>query len=288
MASRVEEEITSRRWYESEQRSLEEVARAVRVRARETLTEPGAAALMNEAWRRIDCQLWREARSGLNDNNREELLLNARRQLAVHLKQQRPGSHDALNLSVDAYLLEVLGFHCMAPARGLIELSRCCGRWSPYPEMVIFQHRHSQIHRDSAGRLHRDGGPALAYRDGFAAWALHGVLVPRSLAETPDGQLDPRTLVTIRNAEVRREFVRKVGIERICYAFQAKAVDRRGTYELLILDLGDGRRRPYLKMLNPSIGTWHVEGVSPHCRTVAQALAWRDGEDVYVEPDVLT
>ena len=66
----------------------------------------------------------------------------------------------------------------------------------------------------------------------------------------------------------------------------AKVADRQGDYELLLLDLGDKRNRPYLKMLNPSIGTWHVEGVHPDCATVEQALNWRNQTDV--KPEVLT
>ena len=79
---------------------------------------------------------------------------------------------------------------------------------------------------------------------------------------------------------MRREFVRKVGIDRICYKLQAKCLDKQGAYELLVLDLGEGLRRPYLKMVNPSLGTWHVEGVHPSCKTVSDALTWRNGTDV--------
>ena len=83
-------------------------------------------------------------------------------------------------------------------------------------------------------------------------------------------------LLKIDNAEVRREFVRKVGIDRVCYSLGAQCIDKVGNYELLLLDLQDGRKRPYLKMLNPSIDTWHVEGVHPNCQTVEQALKWRN------------
>lgn len=54
-------------------------------------------------------------------------------------------------------------------------------------------------------------------------------------------------------------------------------VDQDGDYELLWLGLEDGRTRPYLKMKNPSIGVYHIEGVHPTCRTVRQALNWRNG-----------
>jgi hypothetical protein len=89
-----------------------------------------------------------------------------------------------------------------------------------------------------------------------------------------------------RNVQVRREIVRKIGIERVCEALEAECLDRQGNYELLLLDLQDGRTRPFLKMKNPSIGVYHIEGVAPECRTVAEALAWRNQSDV--PPTVLT
>jgi len=52
------------------------------------------------------------------------------------------------------------------------------------------------------------------------------------------------------------------------------------------LNLDDNRKRPYLKMLNPSIGTYHIEGVPQEINTVEKALNWRN-EDVE-NPFILT
>lgn len=42
-------------------------------------------------------------------------------------------------------------------------------------------------------------------------------------------------------------------------------------------------------MKNPSLEeTWHFEGVHPNCKTVDEALAWRNGLDEFKEPEVLT
>ena len=85
---------------------------------------------------------------------------------------------------------------------------------------------------------------------------------------------------------MRREIIRRIGIERICIDLKAEIIDKRGLtwysddvpegYELLLLNLGDGRRRPFLKMLNPSVpNCWHIEGVHPACRTIQDALNFR-------------
>lgn len=126
------------------------------------------------------------------------------------------------------------------------------------------------------GRLHKDLGPAVVWADGTREYYFNGVRIFKKLAETPAEQLDPRSILTERNAEVRREIVRKIGIERICYMLHAKVVDRKGNYELLLLELNDGRTRPYLKMKNPSIGVYHIEGVPLGIQTVEQALSWRN------------
>ena len=148
----------------------------------------------------------------------------------------------------------------------------------PLRDVVVVSGRPTEIHRNGHG-LHRDGGGmALSYADGWGFYALNGVQVPNWLATNRAETIAPKRLLEIGNAEVRREFVRKVGIDRICYKLGAQTLDKSGDYELLTLDLGDGEHRPYLKMLNPSIGTWHVEGVARECRTVEHALKFRKPE----------
>lgn len=140
---------------------------------------------------------------------------------------------------------------------------------------------------DAEGWLHSEDGPAVSWPGSDQRYFyLNGVHVPEEVATTPAGRLDPRLLLSERGADVRREIIRKVGIERVCEALAARCVDRSGDYELLLLDLRDGRVRPFLKMKNPSVQVWHIEGVSPECRTVAEALAWRNQSDV--PPSVLT
>ena len=88
-------------------------------------------------------------------------------------------------------------------------------------------------------------------------------------------------IAKIENAEVRREFVRKVGIERIATACGSICLDKQGDYELLSINLGGSTGEcSYLKMLNPSIGVWHLEAVPPEVDTVAKALAWRNQSDL--------
>ena len=176
----------------------------------------------------------------------------------------------------------------------------------PMEAFCVVSDRPTAMHMNEE-RLHYDTGPALAYGDGFEIYCLSGIRVAPEVVLTPGEQLDPRLILTEQNAEVRREIVRKIGIERVCEKLNAEVVDKQTLtvrnwadkpgflpkiirlllghlkeptilhYELLMLDIGDGTKRPYLKMRNPSIGTYVVEGVAPGITTVQRAIEFRNG-----------
>ena len=163
-------------------------------------------------------------------------------------------------------------------------IARSAGWFLPHRGMCWISERHN-ICKLKDGRIHSEAGPAIAYPDGFAIYALNGVRVPDWLVDTRQADLDPARLMKIDNAEVRREFVRKVGAERIVQALSPGAVDKR------IYTTRDGREHPYelhrfqtpggpwtyLRMVNPSVGLVHFEGVPNECATVQDALNFRNG-----------
>jgi len=149
---------------------------------------------------------------------------------------------------------------------------------------------HSKEINVAFGVLHADGKPAILYPDGFSVWCLHGVHVTKQIAETPADKLPVKLVIDEENAEVRKEIIRKIGIERVLAELDAKERDKDDVYELLELDLQDVNNQPYvyLKMFNPSTSEIHFERVRPNCTSIPEALAYRDGEDEYVKPQVLT
>lgn len=141
------------------------------------------------------------------------------------------------------------------------------------------------------GFLHNDGGPALTYSDGWGIWALNGVIVTKEIAETRGELLDANLAIKEKNVEVRREIIRKIGVERYIQKIGAKSLDNMGNYELLSVKLSNEiSNARYLKMKNPSVGVWHVEAVAPECNTVQEALNWRVFADKSREwkPEILT
>jgi hypothetical protein len=147
----------------------------------------------------------------------------------------------------------------------------------PFDDVCIVSEKPTVIRTNSEGIVHADGAKAIEFADGFGVYILNGVRMNEEYVMTPWDKLDPKTVQTESNAEVRRELVRKIGIERVCDALHADVLDTDGDYELLALDIGDNVKRPYLKMKNPSIGVYHIEGVAPSCKTVEDALFFRNG-----------
>ena len=187
------------------------------------------------------------------------------------------GQHDANWLSFYDYFIEVCNVEIPQIA-GLISAAKEVGWFNPCRDVCFVSARPSVLHRDEEGRLHCTDGPALSYPDGWSIYSLNGVRVPEWLVETPARDLDAREFAKLTNVEIRREFVRKVGIERIAEDCGSETLDTVDDYALLMVDLGgETGKWPYLKMRNPSIGVWHLEAVPRECRTVQQALEARNG-----------
>lgn len=126
------------------------------------------------------------------------------------------------------------------------------------------------------------------YPDGFSIWALNGVRMDQKWAETPAEKINPSEALAIKNAEVRREMIRKVGIDRMLSGLKHRILEKRDKYELLSIQLSDEvQDARYLKMINPSIGVFHVEGVAPECSTIEKALNWRN-QNYFENAEVLT
>jgi len=186
----------------------------------------------------------------------------------------------------------------------------CHGGW-----VYLFEHGafvcdrpviHTSINAQGHYQLHYEYGPALAYEDELKIWSLNGVTVPQWLVETKAADLDPVKVTTIENADVRREFVHKVGPERIVQALSPNGpIDqqvystkdgREHRYQLYRFEVW-GRPWTYLRMQNPSVDLTHFEGVPNICNTVDDALRFRwqlkpenlrpDGEDWHVQGDVI-
>jgi len=246
-----------------------------------------------QVWQQVRQQVWQQVRQQVEQQVWQQVRQQVEQQVGQQVRQQvgsfvwpyLDGHWWASYIVWTDYFAEVLKMEL--PEHSIINDTVSFDLIYPLESgTVVFSDCPQYIHRNASG-LHKDGGPSLEYADGTRCWALNGVRVPQELAETKAEALDCKKWIQEQNAEVRREFVRKVGVERLMVKLGSKRLDKEEDYELHEIDLG-GRTGawPALKMLNPSIGIWHVEWVDKACKTVREALTWRNQSDA--EPVLLT
>lgn len=169
----------------------------------------------------------------------------------------------------------------------LCKIARSCGWWWPYENVIVACERPLEVHwnDDERPRIHNDRGPAVLFRDGWAIHALNGVRVPAEVACLPPDEIDPLVVIKEPSTDVRREIVGKIGYNRLVEGLGGETIDVGSVltaegifheYELIVVDLKDSRRRPFLKVPDASDpDKFYFEGVPPHVRTVEAAMEWR-------------
>lgn len=138
--------------------------------------------------------------------------------------------------------------------------------------------------------LHNTEGPSVRYADGFEIYSLNGIKVTKEIVMTPAEMLNVDMILKEKNAERRREIIRKIGIERVLEKLHAAIVDEWNGYTLLDMPNIEGMvsKAKWIKMQNPSLpGVYHIEGVPYEMKTCQEALAWRC-HGVKWEPSQLT
>jgi hypothetical protein len=167
---------------------------------------------------------------------------------------------------------------------GLMELTRSAGWWWwPVRGAVVLSERPDDIHLDDQGRLHAARGPALAYPDGWALWAWHGIRVPRAVIENPES-LPAREVLAEPDVEVRRIMIDRVGPERLIRDGGARRVAEDETGILWRLDLAEDEPLVCVEVTDATRGPdaayrRYVLRVPPDVRSAREAVAWTFGVD---------
>jgi len=152
------------------------------------------------------------------------------------------------------------------------------GAWDTlfFEKLCILIRRPISVIKNEKGQLHNPHGKSVEFRDKWGIYCLNGVRMKEDHVMLPAEKIDVQEIIKEQNTEVRRELIRKIGIERFILKTDSKVLDKHGDYELISIKLSeevpDAR---YLKMLNPSIGVWHVEGVEGD--TIEEAINFRAG-----------
>ena len=151
--------------------------------------------------------------------------------------------------------------------------------------------------------LHADYKPAVKFEDGFSLWRLNGITVPEWIVMTKPENMDIEKIMKIKNVEVRREAIRKLGTTLLLDKLKYTVIDKKSLYvddnnkvyaekkgreikyELIEAELeiesNTNRKVRLLKMENPSIkDVSHYEFVKSECETVLDCFAFRNGTEV--------
>ncbi|HEV2375169.1 MAG TPA: hypothetical protein VGS19_23795, partial [Streptosporangiaceae bacterium] len=179
------------------------------------------------------------------------------------------------------------------------QLARSCGWWWPCEGMCVISERPSTVHVEpwdparGTVRLHKAGGPAMEFRDGWKVWAWHGRQVSEWVVTGPTA----KKIAEEANVEVRRCAIESLGWDTFIREAQLAAVAPPGADSFDVPDPGNqgqtlalydvperlwGSRVRLLMCTNGSVerdGTRRRYGltVPAHVKTPVEAAAWTAG-----------
>lgn len=240
----------------------------------------------------------------LRSEDRRDRRFRPTTRLETALQAMQPGQFDAIWPTYGAFL-DVLP----APAwsrrvardrgariRRRLALVESAGPWWALDGLAIVSERPLIASLDPRSRLHSESGPAIAWTDGTAIWAWHGVAVPEAVVAKPHRI----TIDAIRaepNVEVRRVMIERLGWERIVEEGGAQLVHVDATGKLWELsrttDWSWDRAR-FVEVVNSTPepdGSRHhyFIRVPPEMQTAKQAVAWTfDLGEVEYRPGIET
>ncbi len=147
-----------------------------------------------------------ESLSGLAARARHALLrLRGRPRILpqASISESAVSSNELEQLAVYEFLHEALGWQELTPRlAGLWMIAKSAGWIVPHEHVCWICERPSRIRTDVRNRLHCPDGPALRYRDGWAAYVWKGTEVPKWTIEHP-GQITLSDLAATLDPVVR-------------------------------------------------------------------------------------
>jgi hypothetical protein len=159
----------------------------------------------------------------------------------------------------------------------------------PYKNIVFICDNPTEIKLNDRGQLHSFDGPAMTYADGYSLFYSNGVKVTKEWCQTKVKKVTKEMILKETNVDIRRETIRKVGMEAVSKILDSKVIDEKLGYKVITFDIGDGRVRPYLQMKNPSLkGVVHIEGLRPEIKTVEDAIKYRNSLTEFKMPLALS
>lgn len=118
-----------------------------------------------------------------------------------------------------------------------------------HENVLAISDRPAVINRDSRGRLHCEDGPAIAYRDGWKLYYVHGVHMPEDIIESSES-LTVERIASETNAEVRRVMIERYDAARYLLDSGAHQVQRDDYGVLYRKELSNDEPIVMIRVLN--------------------------------------
>ena len=196
------------------------------------------------------------------------------------------GPSDLVHLGVYKFLYERA--RCSGPfdpLEGLWLIAENASWIAPFEHVCWVAERPRLVAYDARGRLHSASGPAVAYRDGWAAYAWKGISVPPWTIVQPE-LIMQSTLAEIADPVLRNCLIEIMGLERFVRVCSAQQVSRDETgilwrkqwnYRGVMIAEWAG-----VEVVNGTAGpsgsvTTYVIRVPSRLRSAREAVAWTYG-----------
>lgn len=158
-----------------------------------------------------------------------------------------------------SYFVEVCGLDLGPLASAELAYRRTIesAGWSwPHTHFCMVSARPTELHRDDAGLLHRENGPAIIWPDGWGVYSWHGTQVPKEWILSPES-MSPETALTWPNVEQRRAAAEIVGWGRVLDQLQCETIDADpdpliGTLLRVVLPGAQGAHDEFLRVRCPT------------------------------------
>jgi hypothetical protein len=146
-----------------------------------------------------------------------------------------------------------------------------------------------EIHTNSTHQLHSADKAALLYRDTYSMFRSNGITMNPEYILTPKNKITKEMFLKETNADMRREVIRKIGMDKTIEILEPKVIDEfktptGGRYRLLGIKYDDRGERPYLQMQCPSTKNNHILGVGREVKTAKEAWCYLNNEKEFSQP----
>jgi hypothetical protein len=163
-----------------------------------------------------------------------------------------------------------------------LSIGKSTGWWMAFDGICFCFERPGTLNIDGEGRMHSETDPAMAFRDTYSIYAIHGVQVPEYVILRPN-EITVSDIEKEANAEIRRIKIDRYGQSKFLLDAGAKEIHKDDYGTLYIKDVPNDEPLVMVKVVN---STPEPNGefkdyflrVDPKCTTARGAVAWSFGK----------